>query len=445
MRRLALVVLLFLLWAPGAYAWSWPVEGPVLLGFTFDPNHPYAGGQHRGIDVGAPTGTSVAAPSSGTITFAGTVPTSGKSVTIATADGYSVTLTHLGSIGVAKGASVGEGATVGTVGPSGTPELDVPYVYMGVRLTANAQGYLDPLSFLPALPPPVPVTTAVPPPSPPPAPVPAAAPPTTTTATDSPPATSTTPAATEAPPVTTISDEPVSDGTAATSTPPPETTTTEAPAPDAQSDATATTPTTDVSAPDTTVPGATVTGATTDSTPPVPEATSAPSSGAGDISEPEASAATESAGSGPPPSTSPPPPPASTPPAPTSGAAGSVASGPAAGRHAAARRPSGQPRPGLRPDRVRHARLGPTGHGRSSCAGSSARRAHAGAGRRRRCLRHPFAHPGGRAHRLALRGAGRPREPLEDGRSLCAHRSDGRAGDAEANDAPPRRPPPSHA
>ncbi len=126
MRRLALVVLLFLLRAPGAYAWSWPVQGPVLLGFAFDPSHPDAGGQHRGIDVGAPTGTPVAAPAAGTISFAGTVPTSGKSVTIETADGYSVTLTHLGSIGVSKGASVGEWLDRGQpLGPSGTPELDV--------------------------------------------------------------------------------------------------------------------------------------------------------------------------------------------------------------------------------------------------------------------------------------------------------------------------------
>ena len=44
MRRLALVVLLFLLWAPGAYAWTWPVQGPVLLGFSFDSGQPYAGG-----------------------------------------------------------------------------------------------------------------------------------------------------------------------------------------------------------------------------------------------------------------------------------------------------------------------------------------------------------------------------------------------------------------
>ena len=215
MRRLALVVLLFLLWAPGAYAWSWPVQGPVLLGFSFDPGQPYAGGQHRGIDIGAPTGTSVAAPASGTVTFAGSVPTSGRSVTIATPDGYSVTLTHLGSIGVAKGASVGEGAALGTVGPSGTPELDIPYVYMGVRVTANAQGYLDPLSFLPALPPPVGVTTAPPPP----APDPVVAPPagttvTTTTATEPAPEPATTPTATEAPPAATATETPAAEASA---------------------------------------------------------------------------------------------------------------------------------------------------------------------------------------------------------------------------------------
>ncbi|MDE3191599.1 MAG: peptidoglycan DD-metalloendopeptidase family protein, partial [Acidobacteriota bacterium] len=191
-RALVLVVLLFLLWAPGAYAWTWPVQGPVLLGFVFDASHPYAGGQHRGIDIGSSPGSGVVAPAAGTVSFAGTVPTSGKSVTIATADGYSVTLTHLGSIDVAKGASVGEGQGIGTVGPSGTPELDVPYLYLGVRVTAEAQGYLDPLSFLPALPPPVapePAPGPAPAPPPPAAAEPAApAPAVTTTGTPDPPA-----------------------------------------------------------------------------------------------------------------------------------------------------------------------------------------------------------------------------------------------------------------
>jgi hypothetical protein len=293
MRRLALVVLLFLLWAPGAYAWSWPVQGPVLLGFSFDPGHPYAGGQHRGIDIGAPSGTSVAAPTPGTVTFAGTVPTSGKSVTIATADGYSVTLTHLGSIGVAKGADVGEGATVGTVGPSGTPELDVPYVYMGVRVTSEAQGYLDPLSFLPALPPPVPVTTAAPPPPPPPAPV--AVPPTTTT-TAAAPEPATTPAAVEAPPAATTTETPPTPPADASAAP-PDPTTTEAPASDATTDAAASPPET-----------------ATDPATPAPAATSTPSSGAGDVSAAPAPTATETPAAEP--AAPPPPPPAPVPPPP---------------------------------------------------------------------------------------------------------------------------------
>jgi len=162
MRWLAPLFLLVL--APLAGAWTWPVHGPVLQAFSFDPAHPYAAGQHRGIDVGADAGSSVRAPASGVVSFAGTVPTSGKVVTIDTPGGLAVTLTHLGSIAVAKGATVAEGAVVGTVGPSGTPDFDAPYVHMGVRDASNPEGYLDPLSFLPAVP--ALVTTPATPPAP---------------------------------------------------------------------------------------------------------------------------------------------------------------------------------------------------------------------------------------------------------------------------------------
>jgi pyruvate/2-oxoglutarate dehydrogenase complex dihydrolipoamide acyltransferase (E2) component len=73
-------------------------------------------------------------------------------VTIETADGYSVTLTHLGTIAVAKGATVAEEQAVGTIGPSGTPEVDGPYVHLGIRLSADPNGYVDPLSLLPPVP-----------------------------------------------------------------------------------------------------------------------------------------------------------------------------------------------------------------------------------------------------------------------------------------------------
>jgi hypothetical protein len=150
--KLTTIAAAFLVWAPVAQAWSWPVQGPVLQPFSYDPARPYAAGQHRGIDIGAAaTGGPVVAPASGTVSFAGSVPTSGKCVTIETADGYSVTLTHLGSIAVAKGATVAERAVIGTVGPTGTPEETVPYVHLGIRSTSDANGYLDPLSLLPAL------------------------------------------------------------------------------------------------------------------------------------------------------------------------------------------------------------------------------------------------------------------------------------------------------
>jgi hypothetical protein len=149
-RRLALTLLVFLAWAPAAHAWSWPVQGPVLQPFAYDEAHPYAAGQHRGVDIGADAaGEQVVAPASGTVSFAGSVPTSGESVTIETPDGYSVTLTHLGSIAVSKGASVAEGDAVGSIGPSGAPEVAGPYVHLGIRETSDPNGYLDPLRFLP--------------------------------------------------------------------------------------------------------------------------------------------------------------------------------------------------------------------------------------------------------------------------------------------------------
>ena len=146
----SLVLVVMLAWAPAAYAWTWPVQGPVVQPFAYDQLHPYASGQHRGIDIGADAaGEQVVAPAAGTVSFAGFVPTNGECVTIETPDGYTVTLTHLGTIAVAKDAVVTEGQAVGTIGPSGTSEVDVPYVHLGIRTTSDANGYLDPVSFLP--------------------------------------------------------------------------------------------------------------------------------------------------------------------------------------------------------------------------------------------------------------------------------------------------------
>ena len=149
MRRPLLAALLIALCAsPAAGAWSWPADGPVLRPFVFGSN-PYASGQHRGVDIGGAAGAPVRAPADGTVSFAGTVPTGGKTVTIQTPDGYAVTLVHLGSIAVTRGAPVLEGGVIGTIGPSGEPEVAEPYVHLGVRVSALPQGYVDPLTLLP--------------------------------------------------------------------------------------------------------------------------------------------------------------------------------------------------------------------------------------------------------------------------------------------------------
>ena len=169
MRRLVCALMLAAV-VPCVAAWTWPVQGPVLQTFSFDPAHPYAAGEHRGIAIGAGSGAQVVAPAAGAVTFAGTVPTNGKSVTIVTPAGLAVSLTHLGSITVAQNTTVAEGDVIGSVGPSGTPELDVPYVHLGIRQASNEQGYLDPLGFLPVLAPPAPQPEPAPGPAPAPAP-----------------------------------------------------------------------------------------------------------------------------------------------------------------------------------------------------------------------------------------------------------------------------------
>jgi hypothetical protein len=174
----AAMVVVAALAAPGpAAAWSWPADGPVLRGFDFGGPEYHEHG-HSGIDVGGDAGAAVRAPAAGQVSFAGWLPRNGRTVTIRTPDGYAVTLLHLGTIMVSAGDGVAETETVGTIGPSGDVEVDVPYVHLGIRRADDPKGYVDPLTLLPPRPSPLP---APPGPAPPravvsPAPAPAEAP-----------------------------------------------------------------------------------------------------------------------------------------------------------------------------------------------------------------------------------------------------------------------------
>ena len=118
----------------------------MLRPYSLGPD-PYAAGQHRGVDVAGKDGEAVRAPASGTVSFAGVVPGSGRTVTIQV-DGYAVSLTHLGEISVAKGAPC-RGRDHRRGGPEWRVRVADAYVHLGIRVSSAADGYVDPPTLLP--------------------------------------------------------------------------------------------------------------------------------------------------------------------------------------------------------------------------------------------------------------------------------------------------------
>jgi hypothetical protein len=181
MRRTALlaaVVAAVMLVQPAAAAadWTWPVRGDVVSPYR-NGDDPYAGGQHRGIDIAAPVGAAVSSATAGRVTYVGVAGSSGLTVSVRTADGrFDLSYLHLSSAAVHEGGAVGGGDRVGAVGVSGRRSVERAHLHFGVRDAGSDHGYRDPLDFLPPLAPPA---GRPEPPAAAPAPVPVAAPPAT--------------------------------------------------------------------------------------------------------------------------------------------------------------------------------------------------------------------------------------------------------------------------
>ncbi len=153
-RVAAAVAVALTVWtAPVAAAdtWRWPVAGDVVAAFADAPD-PYAAGQHRGIDVEAPTGTPVVAAVGGTVRFSGLVGSSGITVSTRTADGrFDVSYLHLAHAVVRAGQTLAAGDRIGAAGTTGSPSSTTPHLHLGVR-DAGTRRYRDPLDFLPPTP-----------------------------------------------------------------------------------------------------------------------------------------------------------------------------------------------------------------------------------------------------------------------------------------------------
>lgn len=152
----ALAFLVALVFPGPAHAgnWTWPVSGEVITAYR-NGGDPYAGGQHRGIDIAAPAGERVVAATAGTVTFAGVAGSSGLTVSVRTADGgFDVSYLHLADLAVREGDAVRAGGALGAVGTSGRRSADRPHLHFGVREAGERHAYLDPLDFLGDPPPP---------------------------------------------------------------------------------------------------------------------------------------------------------------------------------------------------------------------------------------------------------------------------------------------------
>jgi hypothetical protein len=132
--------------------WIWPVQGEVITSYR-NVDDPYAGGQHRGIDIAGPVGTPVVAAAGGEVRFAGTAGSSGLTVSVRTADGrFDTSYLHLSSITVRKGQHVPTGGRLGAVGTTGRRSAERPHLHFGVREAGTRHDYVDPRTLLPAPP-----------------------------------------------------------------------------------------------------------------------------------------------------------------------------------------------------------------------------------------------------------------------------------------------------
>ncbi len=116
----------------------WPITGAIIRIYA-PPATPYGAG-HRGIDVAARVGDSVASPIEGTVTFAGSV--AGRGVITVSSGPIQVTIEPVSPV-VRKGAAVSRGRTIATVSATGHGVETCAHV--GVRID---DVYVDPFSVL---------------------------------------------------------------------------------------------------------------------------------------------------------------------------------------------------------------------------------------------------------------------------------------------------------
>lgn len=122
--------------------WVWPLDPPPPVVAGFDPPDETWGAGHRGVDLLATAGQSVAAMGRGEITFAGNL--AGRGVVVVKHGALRSTYEPVTAV-VTVGDFVAAGDVIGLVGLDRSHCLPEPCLHLGVK---RGDDYLDPLTFL---------------------------------------------------------------------------------------------------------------------------------------------------------------------------------------------------------------------------------------------------------------------------------------------------------
>jgi murein DD-endopeptidase MepM/ murein hydrolase activator NlpD len=122
--------------SPGALAW--PASGTLTSGFG-----PRWGRMHQGIDIAAPTGTSIGAAESGVVIHSGGLGGYGQTVIVDHGGGVVTLYAHMSERLVGNGATVGRGSLIGRVGSTGNSTG--PHLHFEVRVNGSAR---NPMNYL---------------------------------------------------------------------------------------------------------------------------------------------------------------------------------------------------------------------------------------------------------------------------------------------------------
>lgn len=101
------------------------------------------GRTHTGIDVGAPTGTSIKAAAGGTVIFSGWKGTLGKLVVVSHGNGVQTYYAHCSSLLVSSGQTVSAGQLIAKVGNTG--RSTGPHLHFEIRVNGSA---INPQSYI---------------------------------------------------------------------------------------------------------------------------------------------------------------------------------------------------------------------------------------------------------------------------------------------------------